>query len=105
MDLLRSEVEGTFSRLRATKVNFDVDFIRAQTVHQTGWATDANLSSRNILRVDLEVIGHVVKLNGDGDGHLSHWIASNGQPQSDREEQRKELQAKIMEHVFVQEVH
>jgi hypothetical protein len=105
MHLLSGEIERAFAGLGARKVDFHMYLVGTEAMHKAGRTTHADLSGRDVLGIDLEVLRDMVKLDGYGDGHLSHGIASDGQPQSDREEQRKELQAKIMEHIFVQEVH
>jgi hypothetical protein len=104
VDLLSREVEGAFSRSGSREVDFHVDLIRTQTMHQTRWAANTNLGSGDILGIDLEGIGDVVKLDGNCDSDLSDGIASNSQPQSNGEEQRKDLQAQIVEHIFVKKV-
>jgi hypothetical protein len=104
MNLLSCEVEGAFSRPGAGEVDFYVDFLRTQTVYQTGWATNTDLGGRDIFGIDLQVRGNVVKLDGNSDSDLSDGIASNSQPQSNGEEQREDLQAQIVEHIFVKRV-
>jgi hypothetical protein len=104
MNLASREVKGAFSGPGAGEVDFYVDFLRTQTVYETGWATNTDLGGRDVFRIDLQSVGDVMKLDRNSDSDLSDGVASDSQPQSDGEKQREDLQAQIMEHIFVKKV-
>ena len=104
MNLLRSQIKGALARLGAGQIDLQIDIGALQASHQPLRTAQPDLRLRNVLRVDLQVLGNIPKLNGHFDRHDRGVVLRHGQPQPDGEGERDELQAEVVQHVAAKEI-
>src|SRR5581483_9473530 len=96
-DLLRSEIEGMFADLGSGEINDGVDIDIRHLAKDAGRTLDANFGTLDTFGADLEMFGRVVELDGNGERDFRRLIVSDGVPERDGDEERKELEAEVSE--------
>ena len=66
--------------------------------------THANLGHRNVLGLDFQFLGNIVKLDWDLNRHFGHRISRHRDPQTHRQHQRQQLQSKIVQNAASDEI-